>query len=64
MKLVTIAIRSCAACPQHGDTFVPAPNNSGTLGCCRHPQSDNRLIQTVDEAYGPFPEWCPLPDKD
>lgn len=64
MKLITIPLRSCGVCPHNTDSFVPAPNSSGTLGSCRHPNSRNRLIQTADEAHGPFPAWCPLPDSE
>lgn len=61
MKLVAIAINNCSSCPNNKDTHIHAFQGRGFLSECRF-REEPRLIQKHDEEYGPFPEWCPLPD--
>lgn len=60
MKQVTIAINNCFRCPHNKETHILAPNSDTQyLSECG---LNGRLIQSPDEEYGAFPEWCPLPD--
>jgi hypothetical protein len=61
MKRVEITIGACVRCPHNRETHIRATNGLGMLSECAH-SINPRLIQRPDEDFGPFPEWCPLPN--
>jgi hypothetical protein len=62
MKRVEITIGACVRCPYNRETHIRATNGLGMLSECAYCPSEPRLIQRPDEDFGPFPEWCPLPN--